>query len=78
MHTSGRHQLKREGFSAAFSLSDSPKSNNLWTLAREEEFTEIHRMLRGDGSHCGPRGLRGVGKTQLTIAYAKRHKEGQD
>ena len=46
-------------------------------MAREEELKEIHRRLRGDGTRrtvvlCG---LGGIGKTQLTIAYAKRHKD---
>jgi NB-ARC domain len=46
-------------------------------VAREEELKEIHRRLRGDGTRrtvvlCG---LGGIGKTQLTIAYAKRHKD---
>jgi ATP/maltotriose-dependent transcriptional regulator MalT len=46
-------------------------------VAREEELTEIHRMLRGDGSRRTVvlHGLGVVGKTQLTIAYAKRHKD---
>jgi hypothetical protein len=46
-------------------------------VAREEELAEIHGTLCGDGSRrtvvlCG---LGGIGKTQLTIAYAKRHKD---
>ena len=59
---------KRGDFSVAFSLSHVPE---------EEELAEIHGTLRGDGSRrtvvlCG---LGGIGKTQLTIAYAKRHKD---
>ena len=36
----------------------------------------MHRMLRGDGSRRTVvlHGLGGIGKTQLTIAYAKRHR----
>ena len=66
--------IKREDFSVAFSLSDVPETEEF--VAREEELTEIHRMLRGDGSRRAVvlHGLGGVGKTQLTIAYAKRHK----
>jgi hypothetical protein len=46
-------------------------------VAREEELTGIHRILRGDGSRRTVvlHGLGGVGKTQLTVAYAKRYKD---
>ena len=46
-------------------------------MAREEELAEIHRTLRGDGTRRTVvlRGLGGIGKTQLTITYAKRHKD---
>jgi ATP/maltotriose-dependent transcriptional regulator MalT len=46
-------------------------------VAREEELSEIHRMLRGDGSRHTVvlHGLGGVGKTQLAIAYAKQYKD---
>ena len=46
-------------------------------MAREEELAEIHRILRGDDTRRTVvlRGLGGIGKTQLTIAYAKRHKD---
>ena len=46
-------------------------------MAREDELTEIHRALRGDGTRRTVilRGLGGMGKTQLTIAYANRHKD---
>ena len=46
-------------------------------MAREDELAEIHRTLRGDGSRRTVvlRGLGGIGKTQLTIAYANRHKD---
>ena len=38
---------------------------------------EIHRALSGDGSRRTVvlHGLGGIGKTQLSIAYAKRHKD---
>jgi NB-ARC domain len=46
-------------------------------VAREDELTEIHKTLCGDGTRRTVvlRGLGGIGKTQLTIAYAKRHKD---
>ena len=67
--------IKRENFSVAFSLSDVPEIEQF--VEREEELAEIHRMLCGDGSRRTVflHGLGGVGKTQLTIAYAKRHKD---
>ena len=45
-------------------------------MAREAELVEIHRALSGDGSRRTVvlHGLGGIGKTQLTVAYAKRHK----
>jgi AAA ATPase domain len=66
---------KREDFSVVFSLSNVSEIEQF--VAREEELSEIHRTLRGDGTRrtvvlCG---LGGIGKTQLTVAYAKRHKD---
>ncbi|KAN0067830.1 HET domain containing protein [Elaphomyces granulatus] len=65
---------KREDFSVAFSLSNVSDEQ---FVAREEELAEIQRMLRGDGSRrvVVLHGLGGIGKTQLTVAYAKRHKD---
>ncbi|KAN0067790.1 TPR-like protein [Elaphomyces granulatus] len=66
---------KREDFSVAFSLSNVSETEQF--VAREEELAEIHRTLRGDGSRriVVLHGLGGIGKTQLTVAYAKRHKD---
>jgi len=46
-------------------------------VAREDELREIHKALSGDGSRhiVVLHGLGGIGKTQLAIAYAKRHKD---
>jgi hypothetical protein len=46
-------------------------------VARDKELAEIYRTLRGDGSRrvVVLHGLGGIGKTQLTVAYAKRHKD---
>ena len=46
-------------------------------MAREDELREIHKALSSDGSRHTVvlHGLGGIGKTQLAIAYAKRHKD---
>jgi hypothetical protein len=66
---------KREDFSIPFSLADVFEAEHF--VAREEELAEIHRLLRSDGSRRTVvlHGLGGIGKTQLTVAYAKRHKD---
>ncbi|KAH7418739.1 kinesin light chain 1 [Cadophora sp. MPI-SDFR-AT-0126] len=66
---------KREDFSVTFSLSDISDVEHF--VARKTELIEIHQALSGDGSRrvVVLRGLGGIGKTQLSIAYAKRHKD---
>ncbi|KAF8846559.1 kinesin light chain 1 [Acephala macrosclerotiorum] len=67
--------IKREDFSVAFSLSNVSDIEPF--VAREEELLEMHRTLSGDGSRRTVilHGLGGIGKTQLSVAYAKRHKD---
>jgi hypothetical protein len=46
-------------------------------VAREEELAEVHEKLGSDGCRRTVvlHGLGGIGKTQLTVAYAIRHKD---
>jgi hypothetical protein len=65
---------KHEDFSVTLSLSNVPEIEHF--VAREQELAEIRRELSGNGSRrvVTLQGLGGIGKTQLTVAYAKRHK----
>jgi NB-ARC domain len=67
--------IKHEDFSITFSLSDVSEIEHF--VAREEELAEMHRTLSSDGGRRTVvlHGLGGIGKTQLTVAYAKRHKD---
>jgi hypothetical protein len=66
---------RRDDFSVPFSLSDVTETQHF--VAREEELTEMHAALSNNGSRSTVilHGLGGIGKTQLSIAYAKRHKD---
>jgi hypothetical protein len=67
--------IKREDFSVPFSLSDVVQIENF--VAREEELAKMHTALSRGGNRDTVvlYGLGGIGKTQLSVAYAKRHKE---
>jgi len=67
--------FKQKDFSVAFSLSNVSDVEHF--VARKTELLEIHKALSGDGSRKAVvlHGLGGIGKTQLSIAYAKRHKD---
>ncbi|KAJ2986546.1 hypothetical protein NUW58_g4974 [Xylaria curta] len=64
-----------EDFSVPFSLYGVPEIEKF--VARERELSEMHKTLRSDGSRRTIiiHGLGGIGKTQLAIAYMKRHKD---
>ncbi|KAH9211165.1 kinesin light chain [Leptodontidium sp. 2 PMI_412] len=66
---------KRKDFSVPFSLMNISDVEHF--VAREAELAEIHARLSSDGSRQTVvlHGLGGIGKTQLSVAYAKRHKE---
>ncbi|KFY90041.1 hypothetical protein V498_06214 [Pseudogymnoascus sp. VKM F-4517 (FW-2822)] len=66
---------QREDLSVVFSLSGVCDIERF--VAREAELSEIHRELSSDGSRRTViiHGLGGIGKTQLSVAYAKRHKD---
>ncbi|PMD56971.1 uncharacterized protein K444DRAFT_565764 [Hyaloscypha bicolor E] len=67
--------IRREDFSVTFSLSNVPEIE--YFVAREAELVEIYKTLSSDGSRriVILHGLGGIGKTQLSIAYAKRYKD---
>ena len=66
---------KHEDFSVTFNLSDVSEIEHF--VAREDELKEMYEALSGDGSRRTVvlHGLGGIGKTQLTVAYAKLHKD---
>ncbi|KAI3326595.1 P-loop containing nucleoside triphosphate hydrolase protein [Xylariaceae sp. AK1471] len=66
---------RHNDFSITFSLSEVPDIQHF--VAREGELAEMRRTLSSDGSRrvVVLQGLGGIGKTQLAITYAKRHKD---
>ncbi|KAH7305357.1 kinesin light chain [Rhexocercosporidium sp. MPI-PUGE-AT-0058] len=67
--------IQREDFSVVFSLSNVSDVEHF--VGREAELQEMYKALSGDGSRRTVvlHGLGGIGKTQLSAAYAKRHKD---
>ncbi|KAI1264716.1 kinesin light chain [Xylariaceae sp. FL1019] len=67
---------RHEDFSVPFSLYTVPEIEEF--VARERELAEMHERLKTDGRRrvVVLHGLGGMGKTQLAIAYTKRHKDG--
>jgi hypothetical protein len=67
--------IRHKDFSVAFSLFDVSEIEHF--VAREEELAEMHKTLSSDGSRrtIVLYSLGGIGKTQLTIAYTKQHKD---
>jgi hypothetical protein len=70
-----RRGIKYEEFSVPFSLANVSEIERF--VAREKELMDIHKHLGGDGSRHTVvlHGLGGIGKTSLSIAYAKQHKD---
>ena len=67
--------IRYKDFLVAFSLSNVFEIEHF--VAREEELAEMHRTLSGDSSRriIVLHSLGGIGKTQLTVVYAIRHKD---
>ncbi|KAG4429851.1 hypothetical protein IFR05_014662 [Cadophora sp. M221] len=65
----------REDFLITFSLYNVFDVEHF--VSRENELSKIHKALQGDESQRAVvlHELRGIGKTQLSIAYVKQHKD---
>jgi Cdc6-like AAA superfamily ATPase len=62
-------------FAVGLNLASFPEAAQF--VAREEELSKMHELLHGHNSrsYVVLYGLGGIGKTQLTIEYMRRHKE---
>ncbi|KAF2185388.1 hypothetical protein K469DRAFT_688164 [Zopfia rhizophila CBS 207.26] len=63
-----------ESFNVQFSVLEVPEVQHF--IGRDEELDRIHEELGNNGSRkmVVVHGLGGMGKTQLALAYAKRHR----
>ena len=64
-----------EQFAVGLDYASFPKATQF--VAREKELSKMNELLQGYSSRSCVvlHGLGGIGKTQLAIAYARRHKE---
>ncbi|KAL5325008.1 hypothetical protein ACEPPN_006130 [Leptodophora sp. 'Broadleaf-Isolate-01'] len=69
------YRFKREDFSIAFSLFNISDVEHFVT--RKTELLKMHNLLNSDGSRrvVVLYSLGGIGKTQLSAGYTKRHKD---
>ncbi len=64
-----------EQFAVGLNLASFPEAAQF--VAREKELSKMHELLQGHSNRSCVvlHGLGGMGKTQLAITYARRHKE---
>jgi hypothetical protein len=64
-----------EQFAIRLNLASFPEATQF--VAKEKELSKMHKLLQDHSSRSCVilHSLRGIGKTQLAITYAKRHKE---
>jgi len=69
-----RPGTKREDYAIPFGITEVTEAQHF--VGREHELEQMHRALSGDGSRHTVvlHGLGGIGKTQMALAYAKRHR----
>lgn len=70
-----RTGVERQSFAIPFSLAEVAETHRF--VGRETELEEIYSSLAGDSRRriVVLHGLGGVGKTQIAVAYARRHRD---